>query len=71
MSKVCAVSNYPLGPPDAAGPVDVLQSGELGTGDPLSSLNDAPESFPVLYGVATVTSGLQTATKCSHFATKM
>ena len=53
MSRVRAVSEDALGPPDAAGPVDVLQSGELGAADPLSS-NDALESCPVLRGAARV-----------------
>ena len=54
MSRVCAVSEDALDPPSTAGQVDVLQSGELGAGDPLSSLNDALESFPVVCGAARV-----------------
>ena len=57
MSRVCAVSEDAHNPPSTAGLVDVLQSGELGAGDPLSRLNDALESFPIIYGAARVPCG--------------
>ena len=57
MSRVCAISKEALEPQSTARLVDVLQSGELGAGDPLISLNDALESFPVVCGAARVPYG--------------